>query len=264
MISNTVVVLLRDMLPLFILIAYLSSIGVMQSLDKKWLKLTLFAAVTSVVAFYFNFELIAESFEGRGYEIVSSLILCLFFICCASVSIFSGMLPSTYQKWLLAVGIVLLVTLKATEFMVYFGVFIQQSGDLISICLGFLMGISICISFHLLYRFFLTELIAHNKIKTVYMLWFAFITGQIVQIPERLSQVDIIDLGKPLFNLSEFVRDSSEYGHVLNALLGYESSPTTTFIGAYLCSFFLLLVISGAAARNAGLPISQYFSGESK
>lgn len=255
MISNTVVVLLRDLLPLFILLAYLFALDEFHTFDKKWVIRTFIITLVSVSFFYFSFELIAESFDGRGYEFASSIMLIAFFLSFGCATIIKAPSMCSIRNGLIILGVVTLTTLKATEFLVYFGVFIQHSGNLIRVILGFLMGLLICISFHLLYRFFLKELVAHGKQKIVYLLWFTFLTGQIIQIPERLSQVNLIDMGQPLFNLSHFVQDNSEYGHVLNALFGYESSPSIVFILVYLFGltslFFAAFISSRLVATNA-------------
>lgn len=242
MISNTVVVLLRDLLPLFILFAYLFSLDVFCAFGKKWTGIITVSILSSLALFYVSFEMIAESFDGRGYELFSSMMFIAFFLCFVCVTFIQSSALNLLRNVLIAIGIVTLTTLKGTEFLVYFGVFIQQGDDLFSIFIGFLMGISICISFHLLYRFFLQELVRHNRQSIVYLMWFSFLTGQIIQIPERLSQVNLIEIGTPLLNLSQFVQDHSEYGHVLNALFGYESSPSAVFIVVYLCCMTSLIL----------------------
>ena len=251
MISNTVVVLLRDLLPLFILFAYLFALDMLNRFDKKWVIRTFFAVLGSVSVLYLNFETIAELFDGRGYEFVSSLIFLIFFLSFGSATIIKAPSMHAIRNGLMMLGIVALTTLKATEFLVYFGAFVHYGGSFFSMFLGFLIGLSICISFLLLYLFFVQELVSRHKQKTVYLLWFTFITGQITHIPERMSQINLIDAGQPLFNLSYIVQDNSEYGHVLNALFGYESSPSLVFIIVYLFSVMTLVFAAFISTRLA-------------
>lgn len=261
MISNTVVVLLRDLLPLFILFSYLSALQTFRTQWRNGLQLTAISACVSVSLFYFSFEYITESADGTGYEILSSVMLMIFWLSAATATIFHPHLPQTRVNALVVIGSGLLITLKTTEFLIYFGVLVQNSANILAVVLGFLMGIAICISFYLLFRFFLTELLSKNKQKVAYLLWFTFLTGQVVQIPERLSQINLINLGSPVFQLGNIVQDSSEYGHVLHVLTGYESSPSF----AYLClygSCMLVLTLAGALSSRIPAPPSSLLSSE--
>jgi high-affinity iron transporter len=245
------------MLPLFILLAYLYALDEVHTYDKKWRVRAIVGSLISVSLFYFGFEIIAESFEGRGYEFTSSIMLVLFFLSFGSATIMNAPSMNSIRNGLILLGVVTLTTLKATEFLVYFGAFVRSSGNVINVILGLLMGLLICISFHLLYRFFLRELVAHSKQQIVYLLWFSFLTGQVIQIPERLSQINLIDMGQPLFNLSHFVPDNSEYGHVLNALFGYESSPSLVFITVYLLGLINLVFAAFISSRLVATKASE-------
>lgn len=235
MISNTVIVFLRDLLPIFILYAYISAMPQKptQKMSLVWLTAIVTGILTTLMLNSF-IEVISERFDGAGIEVLYSAALAIMWLSLSTATLWPNKRHSTVISPLMLIGIVVLITLKGAEFLIYFGVFIQTSDNLPSIFVGCVIGIGICISFSLLLKFLLSETLQTGAYWLFSLLWFAFLAGQFSEIIGLLSQVDYLSLSPPLFNLSLYVNDASEYGHVLNALLGYESSPSLTFIEFYL------------------------------
>lgn len=235
MISNTVIVLLRDVLPIFILYSYISAIPLkpMQNASFVWIKLSMLGLLATLILYSF-IEVISERFDGAGIEVFYSAALALVWLSLSIASLFPSKRYKALNSILVVVGIVVFITLKGAGFLIYFGVFGKTSDNLLSVFLGCVIGIGICISFSVLLKFLLSEALQSGAYWLFSLLWFAFLAGQFSEIIGLLSQVDYISVGPPLFTMNSYINDASEYGHVLNALLGYESSPSLAFIGFYL------------------------------
>lgn len=259
MISNTVILFLRDFLPIFVLFCYLTILFGSKNLSSSYWFKSIFFGVMLTILFFVTAELISDLYEGAGLEIAHASLLVIAFNCL----LLSHLLyPNPNNIGIgftvfFFVGVGSFIALKGTEFLIFFSVYEQQEEQLFNIAIGCVVGLAICISFSALYRFFLQELF-ESKYKWIFSLgWYLFLAGQFSQITSFLSQVDIISVDAPIFDLSPFVKDSSEYGHILNALVGYESSPTkgffTTYIIALLFPFmvqFLIKLLCSASSKK--------------
>ena len=241
MIITTVIVFLKDLLPIFILFCYLSVFFEHQKIKLSLGLITAIAATTSTFVLFIMAEVIADWFEGAGLELTFASLLGLFY--------FSGVYLSIVKSKhinqcsiLLCVCTSSFIALRSASFLVFFSVTEQHVNNLQNVILGCIVGLGICISFSALFRFLLIEIKQSHYKWLVTIFWSAFLAGQTSEIVLLLSQVDIISLGTPLFDTSKWIKDSSEYGHILNALIGYESSPTLAMAVAYAIAFVIPMV----------------------
>ncbi|WP_100642088.1 hypothetical protein [Alteromonas facilis] len=238
MLTNTVIVFLRDFLPIFILLTYLTVFTRAPMFSMRvwapWVipgLLLAFAGLTII-------EAIAQTFDGAGLEITNSALLLLSFVALLVASIMlMHESKNRSAQWMLLCGTCLFVTYKLIELFIFFGVFWQKVDSLQDLLIGCIVGVGICVSFSALLHFLLTELFVSRLRHIVIVMWCAFLAGQFGQITGLLSQVDLLSLGAPVFNFNQVIADSSEYGHVLNALVGYEASPTSGFLWVYFICF---------------------------
>jgi len=255
MIINTVIVFLRDLLPIFVLFSYLAIILKNKHLPFYFWIISLLAGLTASLILFTNVETVTEYFDGAGLEIILTSLLVIGFVAFLTVKSFSIDLyhKSALMKAILLLGICAFIAFKSTEFLIYFTVNIQQQDQLMNIIIGCILGFGICISFSALLSFLLQELQA-TRFNTVFWLcWYAFLAGHISQSTALLSQVDIVEFGAPFFDMSHIIQDSSEYGHILHALFGYESSPSFGFLFVYLACLFIPISLDIFSRRKRPL-----------
>lgn len=239
MITNTVIVFLRDLLPIFVLFSYLSVIHRLKSPTAYyWIK-SLILGIALTFILFISAEFVTDWFDGAGLEIMQVLLIIFSFIAFLSIkyNVCAHHTSTTVLSYISLAGVGVFVALKGAEFSIFFNVYKQQHAQLTNIVIGCILGFGICISFAALLRFFLTEIFQSSYQKMFWLGWYAFLAGHVCQSLALLSQVDIINAGAPLLDLNNFIKDSSEYGHILHALLGYESSPTSRFIVLYFLAF---------------------------
>ena len=97
-------------------------------------------------------------------------------------------------------------------------------------------------SFSALLYFSLHWFIKKEFFILLYVVWALFLSGQISQVVNLLQQVDIIKSSGALWDSTNLVKDSSEYGHLLKTLFGYEAGPSLEFIMLYTASLLLFIV----------------------
>ncbi|MGO4893019.1 hypothetical protein [Flavobacterium sp. W21_SRS_FM6] len=235
MLINTVILFLRDALPIFVLIGLL--LGQVQ-LSKRVFIGSLFAGLACSLIFIQQVDVLGEMFAGTGLEIT---LWCLhFFIYCLVVLLgVSPLLFSSHDisrvNQIMACGLlVLIIVAKGTNFLLYFNGYLNQQNALQSMLIGTLLGLGICLSLAILLYFFTHWLNRKNGVFAPWLVLLVFATGQLVNAINLLVQVDVISDAAPIWNTQWLVDNESEYGHLLNVLIGYAATPTTLQIGLYL------------------------------
>lgn len=262
MIINTVIVFLRDLLPIFILLSYIITLFETKTFRLSFWLYTMVSALALAIIFFTFIEYIASWFEGAGLELFNSLLLLVIYV------LFVWLNPLLYKQHksafntalFILIATSIFVSVKGVEFFLFFSVHGHQTEDLYAIAIGCILGTGICISFSSLFTFFLKEISEYKYPVILNILWCLFLAGQFSQITTLLSQVDLINLGSPLFNLSHIIEDKSEYGHILKALIGYEASPSLGFIVIYLITFFIPLVASFSLKKYKNTTLNKKFN----
>ncbi|MEG3767151.1 FTR1 family iron permease [Alteromonas sp. 14N.309.X.WAT.G.H12] len=230
MLINTVVLFLRDMLPIGLLISLLLA---MPGITVKPLLLRVAVTFTVALAIYSYLSHISQLAEGTGFE----LLKVAFFIgawigICAIARVSNDQLHS--EHWglnllLLGIGIP-----NSLHFMVYFFSALSSHTDS-KLLIGSILGLGISTSIAILLHIFLSTLLKH---KLTFHITTWFVAAQTAGIATLLEQIDILPTPHQAWSTTQLVSDESEYGHLLNALLGYEATPSVS----YLCVFFIALV----------------------
>ncbi|WP_100655761.1 hypothetical protein [Alteromonas flava] len=240
MLTNTVIVFLRDFLPIVILLSYLAVLTrqpiIAAGVWQQWF-LPGFGLATITIFFI---QSIAAAFAGAGLEVFNAAMLIVAYgglALGAAICLYSAT-RSALANTLLLLGSAALVASKLIELFIFFGVYLQHAEALQTVLMGIVVGLGICFSFAIIFHFLINELYQSSFSAIVLLLWTAFIAGQLAQVTGLLAQVDLVSLGAPVVNLNHWVADSSEYGHVLNTLIGYEASPSLHFLLVYLLAMF--------------------------
>jgi len=242
MLINTVILFLRDLLPLFILGCYLSSLKPYQ-LSRSSLIKVLITTLVFVLLLLTTARYTSEWFDGLGTEFIQIGLVILSYLGLVIVGIFSSNKPSVSRDWLLFVSIALICSANLKSFLIYVEVYIASQVSLSQLLAGGFIGLAICISFSVIFRFLLLEFKRRDQTAWIKVGWNLFLAGQVSQMTFLLSQVDILESTEALYDSSRWITDESEYGHLLNALFGYEASPSLAYILVFLFSFFLPFIL---------------------
>ena len=104
------------------------------------------------------------------------------------------------------------------------------------------MGIGIGLSVAVLLYYIVLE--AQRYWRWSLMLLLALLGArQISMAVAILIQSDVIASGSVLWDSQHLINEQSEYGYFLNALLGYEATPSLSLLVAMILSLLMLLVL---------------------
>ncbi|MCQ8846993.1 FTR1 family iron permease [Alteromonas stellipolaris] len=244
MLINTVVLFLRDTLPIFLLLSVLIALPSVSRLSLVW-RITLLIVVAAITYSYLG--VISRLAEGAGFELLKSLLLVTAWIGICTLVIF----PLS-RCYLVSVGITLLVLgiglPNSLHFMVYFVSELSRNSDSTLLFLGTTIGLGISISIAILLNIALTHFLSH---KATFFFTTVFVAAQVANIALLLEQIDILPTPQQVWDSSQIISDNSEYGHLLNALIGYEATPSMSYIMLFI---FTLVVPNGIAAIRKRIP----------
>ncbi|MCP4866688.1 MAG: FTR1 family iron permease [Alteromonas sp.] len=224
MLINTVILFIRDTLPVFLLFSFLLA---QQGGNARYLLGGTLAGFLMAVGLYFNLSVVSEWFEGGGLELIKTLVL---------VVMLSGLgefVRRQYQgntsstQWLSALLMVGITFINVIHFIIYLLAYWSASDAGTSLILGNVIGLGISLSVGVL----LYVAVAAIRVRVIkFAVLILFFAGQIAGIAMLLEQINLLPNQRRLWDTSGWVADDSEYGHFLNVLIGYEATPT----GAYM------------------------------
>ncbi|GEA07656.1 hypothetical protein KUL42_24170 [Alteromonas sp. KUL42] len=232
MLINTVVLFLRDTLPIFLLISVLLALPSVSRWSLIWR-----VAVLAVISFVLYLQLgpISQLAEGAGFELLKSA---LFFVAWLGMCMIALPVLTTHRRFNIGVSLLMLgICLpNSLHFLVYFVSQLARSSDSSLLLLGTTIGLGICISIAILLNIVLTNFVS---VRVMYFIMPLFVAAQVANIALLLEQTDVFPAPHLLWDSSNIISDNSEYGHLFNALFGYEATPSLS----YLCVFCFALIV---------------------
>ncbi|GAA6206405.1 hypothetical protein [Thalassotalea sp. SU-HH00458] len=242
MLINTVILFLKDLLPIFILFCLLKANLANMQLSKRTIGLIFLASGIGIFATFKWLPFISELWGGAGIEILTTFEILLVYLALGTTASFAikNQPPTSPQLYIVAAAFVVFVVLNTSTFIVFLESYLSNSESINIVVAGLTIGFGISLSFSALLLFLLLWLNKKNYRGVTYTFWTLFLTGQLCEVINLLQQVDIVNMSGALWDSSSFIEDSSEYGHLLNALVGYEAQPSFEFISLYSLSLFML------------------------
>jgi high-affinity iron transporter len=241
MLINTVILFLRDALPLFIILALLISLFEEKIRLRAWLPFALILGATLALILLANINWVSELFDGTGHETLTALLISISYVMVISLVILATNNEISIYKLtvLLIISGALSVITNGTDFLIFITGFWLNTDNATSLSLGIILGSGICFSISVLIYFLmhsLKERFSEKIIKAILVLYSA---GQLGKITILLAQADLLPASSIAWNSDVFISDSKELGHLLSSLIGYESSPTYLHVGIYLLAIII-------------------------
>ncbi|WP_286235210.1 hypothetical protein [Thalassotalea sediminis] len=234
MLINTIILFIRDILPIGILIAWLTAFVMPGRVDSAFLIKYCFTSGILMLIIFLLAPEISPYFQGAGFEYLIVALMCSYFLLFTLGSAMSHVIKEEITVHLILVAASIFTAVKGVSFLIYFSGYLSSSNNEVAIYMAVFLACGIIISFSVLLYFFLHRLACGKNQFIPMILWGMFISGQLALIVPLLSQVDVLSEGNILWNSEFFIKDSSEYGHIAKALIGYEATPSSRFIMVYL------------------------------
>jgi high-affinity iron transporter len=247
MLINTVLLFLNNSLAIFIVLALLLSLK-----DKYKLSgLTIFIGGISglflIVLLWFVIDIITQSFDDTGLEwfyacvnvIIYLLIILLIYTLRQKKYYPIKQFTSIYAASILA----LIIMSEGTGFFIYSIGFWTQTNIDNSLFIGITLGVGVCVSIGILWYFFCQFLNENVYEASIECLLILFSCGLVYKASNLLLQIDVLPTTSIVWDLNFIVKESSELGYFLSALLGYDASPTLLQMMIYFTALLSALVL---------------------
>ena len=248
MLINSLLLFIEETLPVFILYAYLcasrhvltSTLNTHTQVHGYFISAIVCGLLLSIGLTHIR-PWLGMSFEGVGYE-----------LCLIVVSIlFAGSLLSAQSEYrsqvrtlMASLSLFWLVLPQASDFTVFMVSVAQNQsisslfiGSNIGMTVGMSLGFGICISISYLVFVMFSNISNERPLKLAISL---FLAGQLSHIVIILQQVDMLSSSLPLWNTTNLVADTSEYGQFLKVVVGYDATPTLLYMGVLVSSSLLI------------------------
>jgi len=244
MLINTVILFLRDALPILVLVVYLFA---HLSPSKSWLLICHVTGAILVLLYINQIQTVSQWFDGIGIEL--SLWFFQFLVYLLALVLACGLTFFQFSNrhfmfWVAGLMVSLTIVANGSNFILYFDGYLNQSNAVQSMLLGTFLGLGICLSLAILLYFAVRWLKQRVGPRATLSLILIYVTGQLVNALPLLVQVDVIDASATAWSSQNLVSNEFEFGHLFNALFGYQASPSIAQVIVYVLAISIPLSIS--------------------
>lgn len=232
MLINTVLMFLRELLPLCLLLATL--LVWHRSLWRHFALYFVLPSALMLCLISLKMVWISELLDGLGLEFLYSfLYLSCFALLCVAAR------KTSYALWCSALAAACLFSISGSNLLLYIWLPTQTENTPADLVLGSALGVGIGASIAVLWYYLLTELKLWRHQSFALLLSF---TGarQVMMATALLIQSDWLVAGPQLWQTEQLLSEQSELGFFLQALMGYEATPGLSQLLLYIVSLVLL------------------------
>jgi high-affinity iron transporter len=259
MLINTVILFLRDALPIFVISTILISMLQQQGIKQRWYYLAVFTSVILSLVLLNTIDDISHALDDTGRE---WLYACLYIVCYFIALLLLGQL--SMAKKLLAdrsIGIIRLcaialvvtiMTLNGANFLIYITGYWHQNNASNVLVTGVILGVGICASIAVLLYFLLAFIERYYRMIRETLLIF-FSVGLLIKATNLLIQIDALPESRFLWDSNDLITENLELGQLLTVFIGYDATPTLLQLLLYIMAIviaFASIFVSSAFARS--------------
>lgn len=270
MLINTVVLLLRELLPLVVLVSLLLALYPEQC--RRALALVALVAGPLLLLQSSFYSELSDAFDGLGLELWYA---CCYLSCAFGIGValwwpsprwpsvrwpsrrwlsvpapWARVLTATGPVWAIGLALVSLLLVNGSNLVLYLAVYPRQSEENQALWLGVALGSGISISIGVLLFHLASEL--STKWRALAQLVLCLNAAR--QCSAALAILQQSDwLGSaPAWDSQRWLQENSELGYFLNALLGYEASPGYWQLAGYLLVVTILWFVRNKGQKDGG------------
>ncbi|GAA0360801.1 hypothetical protein GCM10009092_26320 [Bowmanella denitrificans] len=236
---NSVILFLRDALPVFVLISLLLAFANFAGRRWYWLGGALLMGLAGSMLLTHQVDNLSEWLEGAGVEVF--IFACQLIIYALLLINLQCQFKDYQNAWIatavLMVGLVL--TLDGANFLVYLFSYWSHEQTPMALVMGTILGGTVCMSLAVLLYIGCQHWLASGYPLLCALLMLLWGAGQLSYSLNLLSQVDLLPPMRPVWDTSDWIADNSELGHLLNSLMGYEAAPGLLQIIVYMLAVLL-------------------------
>jgi len=240
MLINTIILFLRDALPIFVISTILLSMLQQQGIKNLWLYLAASTSVLLSLILLNTIDDISHALDDTGREwLYACFYIASYFIALLLLGQLSMMKTQFTARSLTiiqgcAVALMAIVmTLNGANFLIYITGFWSQNNASNVLMTGVFLGGGICLSIAVLLYFFMAFIEAYYRIIRQTLLIF-FSAGLLMKATNLLIQIDVLSSDNFLWDSNNFIIENSELGQLLTVFFGYDATPTLLQLALYI------------------------------
>lgn len=255
MLLTSLILVLREVLEAAVLVSLLWVLCQHLQQSRSWLPWALLAGSALAVLYSHYLETITDWQDGVGQELLNAALEGVVVTGLIWLAVLSpGPHRSPQRSWMVVSLLVVVAALaqELGEVLIYLQSALLSDAWRSSILAGASMGMGIGFSLGALLYVALTALSPGRQWSVLFVLLAFAVASRASQMLALLMQADWLDSGLPLWNSNALLSERSLGGEMLYALIGYEATPTTLQLLAYLLSLGLIAGLYVLRLRSVG------------
>jgi high-affinity iron transporter len=261
MILSSVIIVLGEVLEAAILSSLFLALSFRIGTSYKWMIGALIMGGSGAVFYATSFDIVNEWFDGFGQEVINASIQTGIYIC---LLLFNTLIWITnhnrqlknYLQWVMILGVSLAITREGAEIFLYLSGFYSSELLMTPVITGSILGGGIGLSLGVLIYYTFINMSDRTSLYIGYSLLLFVAAGMISQAVRLLIQIDWLPAQEILWDVSNWIDESSVTGRLLYTLVGYEATPTPIEIQCYIAAIFGILMATGISKYYASQKIS--------
>ncbi|MDF2177268.1 hypothetical protein P2G88_03300 [Aliiglaciecola sp. CAU 1673] len=248
MLINSIILFLRDALPVFVLASFLLAWSNHTKANHHWLGWGTVLGLSGALILTALVNVISQWQEGAGLELILFCSQSLAYLFLILIVVDFCRAQHSHPAFALA-AFAITVMLNGANLLVYLWGYWAFEETPLALILGTVMGLALCFSLAVLLYLAAYHLLLNGARRAFICLVLLYAAGQLTQAFTLLSQVDLLPSFPSLWDSSAWISDESEVGHLLNSLMGYEEAPGPLQLLVYFLAVGLPLLGLGLSRQ---------------
>ncbi len=257
---NSLIIILREVLEAAIIISVIMASLEITKIKSSWLLWCALVGIIGSILMAEHFSVISNAFDGVGQEISNAtmlftialfMIIYLFIFMRYSYSRFNF---DSFIRPVLLIIISIAVMREGVEIIIYINGYIAHISDSLPLLIGGSIGAWIGFSTGILIYYSLFHCALNLRIKIIIFVSAILCAGMVSEGVLYLIQADWVESGRPLWDSSSIISESSIVGQLLYAIFAYEATPAPIQVivyGVTLSVILFLFLITNRLNNNS-------------
>jgi len=239
MILSSVIIILGEVLEVAILISLYLALSFRSKVSYNWLGPSLLFGLIGAIIYAYCFDIVSQWFDGFGQEVINASIQVGIYVCLLlfnTIIFITNKTPAVtkYIRWVMAISVSLALTREGAEIFLYLSGFYTSESLMIPVITGSILGTGIGLSLGILIYYTFINMSPRTSLYMGYILLLFVSAGIILQAVRLMIQIDWFPAQEIIWDVSNWLSESSVAGRLLYTLMGYEATPTLLEIQLYI------------------------------
>jgi high-affinity iron transporter len=253
MLLTAVIILLREVLEGALLLSVLLALSRLAELKLFWVFPAIAAGLLGAVLYAANLEPISEWFDYVGQEVVNASLQISIFIALLLFLGLHGWGQGRFNRsrMLLMIAIVALaITRETGEIILYLSGYVGKANGLVTVLVGGAIGAGIGLSVGAILYYTLTYFLVQRAQLIAHILLGMFAGNILSQATLMLIQADWLSAHGAVWDTSGWLPEDTILGQLLYAVVGYEATPSSLQLYAYVGGMSLVWLLAYLVGRG--------------